>query len=406
MKVEVKVPAVGESITEVTIYKWLKQSGDFVDVDEIICEVETDKATLELTSEKSGELTCKVEEGATCAIGDIIAVVDTEKQGKKAATPQNDPQDDNNEKTSASEKHSDKVVAHPSPAAKKILNEKGVAPENVKGTGKDGRITKEDALMATQKVVTNKAEQPQSASQPQQPAPTSQRGTRREKMTTLRKTIAKKLLAAKHETAMLTTFNEVDMTNVMAARKQYKEIFKEKYGVGLGFMSFFTKAAAIAMKDFPAVNASIDGEYIVYHDYVDMGVAVSTPKGLVVPVVRNLESLRFDQVESEIIRLAKKARDGKISIAEMTGGTFTVTNGGVFGSMMSTPLINYPQAAILGMHNIVERPMGVDGQIVLRPCMYIALSYDHRIIDGRESVGFLRTVKELIENPIRMMLEV
>ena len=406
MKVEVKVPAVGESITEVTIYKWLKQSGDFVDVDEIICEVETDKATLELTSEKSGELTCKVEEGATCAIGDVVAVVDTEKQGKKTAKPENDPQDDNNEKTSASEKHSDKVVAHPSPAAKKILNEKGVAPENVKGTGKDGRITKEDALMATQKVVTGIVEAPQLESQAQQPAQSSQRGTRREKMTTLRKTIAKKLLAAKHETAMLTTFNEVDMTNVMAARKQYKEIFKEKYGVGLGFMSFFTKAAAIAMKDFPAVNASIDGEYIVYHDYVDMGVAVSTPKGLVVPVVRNLESLRFDQVESEIIRLAKKARDGKISIAEMTGGTFTVTNGGVFGSMMSTPLINYPQAAILGMHNIVERPMGVDGQIVLRPCMYIALSYDHRIIDGRESVGFLRTVKELIENPIRMMLEV
>ena len=262
--------------------------------------------------------------------------------------------------------------------------------------------------MATQKVITGRMQAPQleAEPEPQQPKEATQRGTRREKMTTLRKTIAKKLLAAKHETAMLTTFNEVDMTNVMAARKQYKEIFKEKYGVGLGFMSFFTKAAAIAMKDFPAVNASIDGDYIVYHDYVDMGVAVSTPKGLVVPVVRNLESLRFDQVESEIIRLAKKARDGKISIAEMTGGTFTVTNGGVFGSMMSTPLINYPQAAILGMHNIVERPMGVDGQIVLRPCMYIALSYDHRIIDGRESVGFLRTVKELIENPIRMMLEV
>ncbi|BBM86742.1 2-oxoglutarate dehydrogenase complex dihydrolipoyllysine-residue succinyltransferase [Candidatus Uabimicrobium amorphum] len=406
MKVEVKVPAVGESITEVTIYKWLKQSGDFVDADEIICEVETDKATLELTSEKSGELTCKVEEGATCSIGDIIAVVDTEKQGKKAAAPASDDKKD--ETASASEKHTNKVVAHPSPAAKKILDEKGVAAADVKGTGKDGRITKEDALMATQKVVTN-IQKPKPESQPQPTSTTTQsteRGTRREKMTTLRKTIAKKLLAAKHETAMLTTFNEVDMTNVIAARKQYKEIFKEKYGVGLGFMSFFTKAAAIAMKEFPAVNASIDGEYIVYHDYVDMGVAVSTPKGLVVPVVRNLESLGFHEVESEIIRLAKKARDGKISIAEMTGGTFTVTNGGVFGSMMSTPLINYPQAAILGMHNIVERPMGVDGQIVLRPCMYIALSYDHRIIDGRESVGFLRTVKELIENPIRMMLEV
>ncbi|HEY9047488.1 MAG TPA: 2-oxoglutarate dehydrogenase complex dihydrolipoyllysine-residue succinyltransferase [Ohtaekwangia sp.] len=400
---EMKVPAVGESITEVTISTWLKKDGDFVNVDDIIAEVESDKATFELPAEASGILRIVAKEKETLPIGGLICRIEIAEGApvkQSTAAPA---------AATAAAGAADKTYAagHPSPAAAKILDEKGIAANQVQGSGVGGRITKEDAQKAQTQAAPAKAEsKPQAPAGPPVIASGGGRGERREKMTSLRKTIAKRLVSVKNETAMLTTFNEVDMKPIMDLRSKYKDQFKEKYGVGLGFMSFFTKAICVALKDFPAVNASIDKEEIIYHDYCDVSIAVSTPRGLVVPVIRNAESLSFNQIESEVIRLATRGRDGKLSIEEMTGGTFSITNGGVFGSMLSTPIINPPQSAILGMHNIVERPIVKNGEIVIRPIMYVALSYDHRIIDGRESVSFLVRVKELLEDPGRLILGV
>jgi 2-oxoglutarate dehydrogenase E2 component (dihydrolipoamide succinyltransferase) len=396
MSLEIKVPTVGESISEVTIARWNKKTGDYVEMDELLCELESDKATFELNAEAAGMLTTVGNEGDTIKVGDVIARIDT-SAAKPAGTPK--PAEPKKTETAASKTEVKKTESvaettyasgSPSPAAAKILAEKGIEPKDVKGTGRDGRITKADALAAELKLTSNEAKT---------------RNERREKMTSLRKTVSKRLVAAKNETAMLTTFNEVDMKPIMDLRAQYKNQFKESFGVNLGFMSFFTKAVCVALKQFPAVNAYIDGENIIYHDYCDISIAVSAPKGLVVPVIRNAESLTLAEIEKEVATLAGKARDNKLSIEEMSGGTFTITNGGVFGSMMSTPIINPPQSAILGMHNIVERPVVRDGQIVIRPMMYVALSYDHRIIDGRESVGFLVKVKQCLENPMLLLTE-
>jgi len=398
---EMKVPAVGESITEVTISTWLKKDGDHVKLDEVIAEVESDKATFELPAEANGILRIVAKEKETLPIGGLICRIEiTEGTAGESQAKQ----DGSTETPAPSSGSSNYAAGHPSPAAAKILDEKGIPTQQVAGTGVGGRITKEDAQKA-QPAKEIKPVQPAVATAPIAAVPGS-RNTRREKMTSLRKTIAKRLVAVKNETAMLTTFNEVDMKPVMDLRSRYKDQFKEKFGVGLGFMSFFTKAVCTALKEFPAVNASIDGDEIIYHDYCDISIAVSTPRGLVVPVIRNAESLSMNQVESEVVRLATKGRDGKLSIEEMTGGTFSITNGGVFGSMLSTPIINPPQSAILGMHNIVERPVVKNGEIVVRPIMYVALSYDHRIIDGRESVSFLFRVKELLEDPGRLILGV
>ena len=391
---EMKVPAVGESITEVTISTWLKKDGDMVRLDEVIAEVESDKATFELPAEANGILRIVAKEKETLPIGGLICRIEVAEGG--AAAPAAAPGPPVKEGASY-------AAGHPSPAAAKIIEEKGMAPQQVQGTGVGGRITKEDA----QKAQPQAAEVKSKTSAPAGPpviAADGGRNDRREKMTSLRRTIAKRLVSVKNETAMLTTFNEVDMKPVMDLRSRYKDKFKEKYGVGLGFMSFFTKAVCAALKEFPAVNASIDGDEIIYHDYCDVSIAVSTPRGLVVPVIRNADKLSFDQIESEVIRLATRGRDGKLSIEEMTGGTFSITNGGVFGSMLSTPILNPPQAAILGMHNIVERPVVKNGEIVVRPVMFLALSYDHRIIDGRESVSFLVRVKEMLEDPGRLIL--
>lgn len=393
---EMKVPAVGESITEVTISTWLKKDGDFVKLDEVIAEVESDKATFELPAEANGILRIVAKEKTTLPIGGLICKIEI-TEGVPATTTTTTstptPASGGGDKTYAS--------GHPSPAAAKILEEKGISSSQVSGTGVGGRITKEDATKAQTPKTETKA--PAAA-----PVITSGggRSKRNEKMTSLRKTIAKRLVSVKNETAMLTTFNEVDMKPVMDLRSKYKDKFKEKYGVGLGFMSFFTKAVCIALKEWPAVNAQINGDEVIYHEYCDVSIAVSTPRGLVVPVIRNAESLSFDQIEAEVVRLATKGRDGKLSIDEMQGGTFSITNGGVFGSMLSTPILNPPQSAILGMHNIVERPVVKDGQVVIRPIMYLALSYDHRIVDGRESVSFLVRVKELLEDPGRLILGV
>ena len=399
-----KIPAVGESITEVTLSKWIKNNGDYVQMDEIIAELESDKATFELTAEKAGVLITKASEGDTIAIGSVVCAIDDKAAAPVSAakstpavekavitsTPVSETKKSNNEATYAS--------GHPSPAAAKILSEKGIDAQAVKGSGIDGRITKEDAQAANtaapKSSVTNTV------------TPVGTRAMRAEKMSSLRKTVAKRLVAVKNETAMLTTFNEVDMQAIMDIRAKYKDKFKEKYGVGLGFMSFFTKAVCEALQAFPAVNAQINGEEIIYHNYADISIAVSAPKGLVVPIIKNAESLTLAGIEKAVAELATKARENKLTLEEMTGGTFTITNGGVFGSMMSTPIINAPQSAILGMHNIVERPVAINGQVVIRPMMYVALSYDHRIIDGRESVGFLVRVKQLLEDPERMLLGV
>ncbi|TAE84995.1 MAG: 2-oxoglutarate dehydrogenase complex dihydrolipoyllysine-residue succinyltransferase [Bacteroidetes bacterium] len=393
MALEIKVPSVGESISEVTVARWNKKEGDYVDMDELLCELESDKATFELNAEAAGVLSPKAAEGDTIKVGDLIATIDTSAPkplGKEATAPK--PETKQEAKTVApaavntpSESY---ATGTPSPAAAKILAEKGIEAKDVKGTGIAGRITKADALSAELKVTVNEGKL---------------RNERAEKMSSLRKTVAKRLVAVKNETAMLTTFNEVDMKPIMDLRAQYKNQFKEAFGVNLGFMSFFTKAVTIALKQYPAVNAYINGEEIIYHDYCDVSIAVSAPKGLVVPVIRNAESLSLAEIEKEVLVLATKARENKLSLEEMTGGTFTITNGGVFGSMLSTPIINAPQSAILGMHNIVERPVVKDGQIVIRPIMYVALSYDHRIIDGRESVGFLVKVKQCLENPTLLL---
>ena len=402
---EMIVPTVGESITEVTISSWLKNTGDYVELDEIIAEVDSDKATFELPAEASGILTVIAEEGDTIEIGATICKIEVTEGGAPAKEESKTSSDSSSASQSSSQ---DKTYAtgHASPAAAKILAEKGIDPKSVKGTGVDGRITKEDAESAQKSAPAPKAaESKKEDSAPAISVP-GERNESRERMSSLRKTVAKRLVSVKNETAMLTTFNEVNMKPIMDIRKKYKESFKEKHEIGLGFMSFFTKAVTMAAKDWPAVNAQIDGNEIVYHDYVDVSIAVSAPKGLMVPVIRNAESMSFDQIEKEVMRLALKARDGKLTIEEMTGGTFTITNGGIFGSMLSTPIINSPQSAILGMHNIVERPMAVNGQVEILPIMYLALSYDHRIVDGRESVSFLVRVKELLEDPTRLLLGV
>ena len=399
--VEVKIPTVGESITEVTLGAWSVKSGDAVKAGDLLLEIESDKATFELHAETTGTIELISKSGDTVAIGTVVCKITSGAGGAVAAAPASAPA----ATAAASASGGNYAAGHASPAAGKILNEKGVDASAVAGSGKDGRITKEDALKASAAPAAKPAAAPAAAA-PAAKAAVAGRADDRVKMTSLRKTIARRLVAVKNETAMLTTFNEVDMKPVMDMRSKYKDTFKEKYGIGLGFMSFFTKAVCIALQDFPAVNAYIDGDEIVYHNFCDVSVAVSTPKGLVVPVIRNAETLSFNEIEAEIVRLATRARDGKLSIDEMSGGTFTITNGGIFGSMLSTPIINSPQSAILGMHNIVERPIAVGGQVVIRPIMYLALSYDHRIIDGRESVGFLVRVKQLLEDPSRLLLGV
>ncbi len=401
MSLTIKVPPVGESITEVVLSRWIKQDGEFVEMDEIIAELESDKATFELTAEKAGVLKTVAKEGDTLAIGAPVCTIEEGAAAPAApkAEPEATPAAAPLEKAApAAQKTSSYAAGAPSPAAAKILAEKGL--DAVAGTGVGGRVTKEDALKAAPAAKAA----PVVPAKTTVPAPAGARAERREKMSSLRKTVAKRLVAVKNETAMLTTFNEVDMQPIMDIRAKYKDKFKDKFGVGLGFMSFFTKAVCEALREFPAVNARIEGEEIVYSDFVDVSIAVSAPKGLVVPVIRNADGLSLAQIEQAVVDLATKARDNKLAIDEMTGGTFTITNGGVFGSMMSTPIINAPQSAILGMHNIVERPVAMNGQVVIRPMMYVALSYDHRIIDGRESVGFLVRVKQLLEDPARLLL--
>tara|TARA_Y100001936_G_C16016455_1_gene636768 strand:+ start:88 stop:1302 length:1215 start_codon:yes stop_codon:yes gene_type:complete len=404
MAIEIKIPAIGESITEVTLAGWHVEDGDFVEEGDILADIESDKATVELPAESSGTIKLIAEEGSDLKIGEVIASLE---EGEGAPKKKEEPKEESSSTPSpAASQDSSKTVQHASPAANKILAEKGMSAEDIKGTGKDGRVTKADALAAE---AAPKKEAKKEKAQEVAPVQLSggvSREIRREKMSRLRKTIAKKLTAAKNETAMLTTFNEVDMQPIMDLRKKYQDMFVKKHGYKLGMMSFFTKACTMALAKVPGVNAQIDGEEIVYHDYADVGIAVSSDRGLVVPVLRNAEHMSLAQIEAEIIRLATKARDGKITIDEMSGGTFTITNGGIFGSMLSTPILNSPQSAILGMHNIVQRPWVVDGEIKVRPIMYLALSYDHRIIDGKESVTFLKTVKEYLEDPARMLIEI
>ncbi|WP_248724306.1 2-oxoglutarate dehydrogenase complex dihydrolipoyllysine-residue succinyltransferase [Seonamhaeicola sp. ML3] len=393
MILEMKVPSPGESITEVEIATWLVEDGDYVEKDQAIAEVDSDKATLELPAEVSGTITLKAEEGDAVEVGAVVCLIDTsaeKPEGDEAAKPEEKEEPAKVEAAPAQAKQeATYATGTASPAAKKILAEKGIDAAAVSGTGKDGRVTKDDAIKAV----------------PSMGTPTGgSRGTSRSKMSMLRRKVAERLVEAKNTTAMLTTFNEVDMSPIFALRSEYKETFKSKHGVSLGFMSFFTLAVVRALKMFPAVNSMIDGKEMLSYDFCDISIAVSGPKGLMVPVIRNAENLSFRGVESEVKRLALRARDGQITVDEMTGGTFTITNGGVFGSMLSTPIINPPQSGILGMHNIVERPVAVDGKVEIRPIMYVALSYDHRIIDGKESVGFLVAVKEALENPIEILM--
>jgi 2-oxoglutarate dehydrogenase E2 component (dihydrolipoamide succinyltransferase) len=395
MILEMKVPSPGESITEVEIATWLVKDGDYVEKDQAIAEVDSDKATLELPAEASGIITLKAEEGDAVAVGEVVCLIDT-----SAAKPEGDAPAKEEKKEEAPKKEEPKqeskpvenktyASGSPSPAAKKILAEKGMEASQVSGSGKDGRITKDDAVNA----------------KPSMGTPTGgTRGESRSKLSMLRRKVAERLVSAKNETAMLTTFNEVDMSPIFALREAHKETFKNKHGLGLGFMSFFTLAVVRALKLYPAVNSMIDGQEMVSFDFCDISIAVSGPKGLMVPVIRNAENLSFRGVEAEVKRLAIRARDGQITVDEMTGGTFTISNGGVFGSMLSTPIINPPQSGILGMHNIVERPVAIDGKVEIRPIMYVALSYDHRIIDGKESVGFLVAVKEALENPTELLM--
>ncbi|MGI4743751.1 MAG: 2-oxoglutarate dehydrogenase complex dihydrolipoyllysine-residue succinyltransferase [Janthinobacterium lividum] len=405
-----KIPAVGESITEVTVAKWLKPDGAQVSRDEVIAELESDKATFELPAEGSGILRHAVQEGETISIGATIARIEGGSSAAVAASAASAPAATAAPVAAAAQPASSAstyATGVPSPAAGKILGEKGINAADVAGSGRDGRITKGDAQNAQAKPAASApaTAAPALTSQPAPtPAASGNRNQRRERMSNLRKTVARRLVTVKNETAMLTTFNEVNMQPIMDLRNKFKDKFKEKHGVGLGFMSFFTRAVCVALKEWPAVNAQIDGDSILYSDFCDISIAVSAPKGLVVPVIRNAEELSFDGIEKEIGRLAGLARDNKLTIEQMTGGTFTITNGGVFGSMMSTPIINAPQSAILGMHNIIQRPIAENGQVVIRPMMYLALSYDHRIIDGRESVSFLVRVKELLEDPTRLLL--
>ncbi|NEM99469.1 2-oxoglutarate dehydrogenase complex dihydrolipoyllysine-residue succinyltransferase [Pontibacter burrus] len=409
--VEMRVPTVGESISEVTIANWLKSDGDHVEMDEVIAELESDKATFELSAEAAGTLQIVAQQGDTVEIGGLLCKIVPGAGQVKANAQANAKQEQATQQVAAQAASAPSgaqtyASGTPSPAAGKILAERGINAADVQGSGRDGRITKEDAQNAQARPAAQPAAAPAAKQEAAAPAATGGRNSRREKMSNLRKTVARRLVSVKNETAMLTTFNEVDMKPIMDIRAKYKDKFKEKHEVGLGFMSFFTKAVTVALQEWPAVNAQIDGNEIVYNDFCDISIAVSAPKGLVVPVIRNAEQLTLDGIEKEVIRLAKKARENKLTIEEMTGGTFTITNGGVFGSMMSTPIINAPQSAILGMHNIVQRPVAINGQVEIRPMMYLALSYDHRIIDGRESVSFLVRVKELLEDPMRLLLGV
>ena len=394
MVLEMKVPSPGESITEVEIATWLVEDGDYVEKDQPIAEVDSDKATLELPAEESGIITLQAEEGDAVAVGAVVCLIDTaaeKPEGSSAPSTSSSLKESPKATPVKEEVASTYATGTASPAAKKILAEKEIDASTVKGTGKAGRITKEDAV----KAVPSMGTMPEDGT----------RGTTRKKMSMLRRKVAERLVAVKSETAMLTTFNEVNMQPIFDLRAQYKEDFKAKHGVGLGFMSFFTLAVVRALKMYPDVNSMIDGDFKIEHDFQDISIAVSGPKGLMVPVIRNAEKLSFRGVESEVKRLAIRAREGQITIDEMTGGTFTITNGGVFGSMLSTPIINPPQSGILGMHNIVNRPMAVNGEVVIQPIMYVALSYDHRIIDGRESVGFLVAVKEALENPVELLMD-
>lgn len=392
--IDIKIPTVGESISEVTLVKWMKKEGDYVNMDEVLCELESEKATFELPADKAGVLHIVAQEGATLLIGDVACKIDeTAAKPEGAAAPAPAPKAEAPKKeekptaNAALAKETPQSDVKATPVAQAIMSDKQVKPAEVKGSGSMGRIMKHDVLDA----IANPGRKSGDAA--------FTRNERREKMSNLRKTVSRRLVEAKNSTAMLTTFNEVDMTRIMDIRKQYKDSFKESHGVNLGFMSFFTKAACIALQEWPAVNAYIDGDSLVYHDYCDISIAVSAPKGLVVPVIRNAESMSMSDIEKKVVELAKKARDNKLSPDEMAGGTFTLTNGGVFGSLMSTPIINIPQSAILGMHKIQDRPMAINGKVEIRPMMYLAVSYDHRIIDGRESVGFLVRIKELLENP-------
>ena len=419
MALEMKVPSPGESITEVEIAQWLVSDGDYVEKDQAIAEVDSDKATLELPAEASGIITLRAEEGDAVAVGQVVCLIDTDapkpgggaKDSKEVAEEEKEATSAKEEELESSEKNKEKAEAKteapsksttpsqkqdtyatgtPSPAAKKILDEKGMDANSVKGSGRDGRITKEDAVNARPSMGTPGK---------------GKRGEERKKMSMLRRKVAERLVSVKNDTAMLTTFNEVDMSAIFSLRKQYKDEFKDRHGVSLGFMSFFTLAVVRALDLYPGVNSMIDGDYQVKYDYKDISIAVSGPKGLMVPVLRNVENMSFRGVEAEIKRLALRVRDGEITVDEMTGGTFTITNGGVFGSMLSTPIINPPQSGILGMHNIVDRPVAIDGHVEIRPIMYVALSYDHRIIDGKESVGFLVAVKEALENPEELLMD-
>ena len=401
MILEMKVPSPGESIKEVEIATWLVKNGDYVEKDQAIAEVDSDKATLELPAEASGIITLKAEEGDAVAVGSVVCLIDTSAAKPSGSAPAKEDAKPAVEAPKVEEKKPEAPKAAPvaaktyaaqapSPAAKKILDEKGIQPTDVVGSGRDGRITKDDAVNAV----------------PSMGTPTGgNRGSERTKLSMLRRKVAERLVSAKNETAMLTTFNEVDMTAIYALREQYKEEFKTKHGLGLGFMSFFTKAVTRALQLYPDVNSMIDGQEKISYNFCDISVAVSGPKGLMVPVMRSAETLSFRGVEAEIKRLAIRARDGQITVDEMTGGTFTISNGGVFGSMLSTPIINPPQSGILGMHNVVERAIVKNGQIVIAPVMYVALSYDHRIIDGRESVGFLVAVKEALEKPEELLMD-
>jgi 2-oxoglutarate dehydrogenase E2 component (dihydrolipoamide succinyltransferase) len=394
MIVEMKVPSPGESITEVEIATWLVANGDYVDKDQAIAEVDSDKATLELPAEVSGIITLKAEEGEAVAVGQVVCLIDTsaeKPEGMTNATAVVQSQTAAPIATPTSPVATTYATGAASPAAKKILSEKGIDSASVDGTGRDGRVTKEDALNAVPSMGSNAA--------------LGDRDSSRTKLSMLRRKVAERLVQAKNETAMLTTFNEVDMSAIFDIRKRYKEEFSKKHDVGLGFMSFFTLATVRALKMFPAVNSMIDGQEMITYNFQDISIAVSGPKGLMVPVIRHAEKLSFKGVEEEVKRLAIRARDGQITVDEMTGGTFTISNGGVFGSMLSTPIINPPQSGILGMHNIVERPVAINGKVEIRPVMYLALSYDHRIIDGRESVGFLVAVKEAIENPEEFLMD-
>ncbi|MBB4805647.1 2-oxoglutarate dehydrogenase E2 component (dihydrolipoamide succinyltransferase) [Chryseobacterium defluvii] len=405
---EMKVPSPGESITEVEIATWLVKDGDYVEKDQPIAEVDSDKATLELPAEQSGVITLKAEEGDVVQVGQVVCLIDMDAakpEGAAAPAAEAPKQEEAPKAAEPAKQEAPKPVAQPaaaaqtyatgapSPAAKKILDEKGIDAGQVLGSGRDGRITKTDAeLTAVPALGGNSL------------SATGSRSTTTTKLSVLRRKLAARLVSVKNETAMLTTFNEVDMSEIFRIRKQYKDEFAQKHGVGLGFMSFFTKAVTRALQMYPDVNASIDGDFKINYDFCDISIAVSGPKGLMVPVLRNAENMTFRAVEANIKNLADRVRDGKITVDEMTGGTFTVTNGGVFGSMLSTPIINPPQSAILGMHNIIQRPVAIDGQVVIRPMMYVAMSYDHRIIDGRESVGFLVAVKEGIDNPVEILM--